>query len=247
MMIRIVSALALGCAFSGGWAIPPSRDVLPFSPGEELAFDVHSSRFGRIGQALMRVSADTIRGIDAYLLSFDFSAKILVFQASDRTRSWFDPATRSALRYSKRERSPVVKRDESVEIFPDQQRWETRAGSFASNTDAPLDELSFLYYLRTLPLEDDATYTIDRHFDPARNPVTIRVLRRDVLRDTIGVYQTVVVEMRVKDSRQSNGSSVLRLTLTDDSLHVPLRIESSMPLGGTMVMSLRARVVKGAE
>jgi hypothetical protein len=244
MITRMIAATTVALGLTTTAEPGPPANWLPFAPGEELSFDVRSSRFGRIGQAIMRVSADTIRGREAYLLAFDFSARIILFKASDRTRSWFDPSTGSALRYTKRERSPVVKRDENVEIFPEEQRWQSAAGSFNSSTDAPLDELSFLYHLRTLPLDDGATYNIDRHFDPGRNPVTIQVLRREQLADTIGVYQTVVVEMRVRDSRQSNGFSVLRLHLTDDSLHVPLRIESSMPVGGTMVMSLVSRNVR---
>ena len=229
---------------AGGIGAAPSSDQLPFGPGEQLAFSVASSRFGKIGTAVMRVSSDTIRGRDAMLLAFDFSAKVILFKASDQTRSWIDPSCFTSLRYTKRERSPVSKRDEHVEIFPDERRWETPSGSFVSEAKQPLDELSFLYFIRTLPLENGATYSVDRHFDPARNPVTITVLKREPLTDAIGTYQTIVVEMRVKDPRQSNGVSKIRLQLTDDELRTPLRIESSMPFGGTMVMSLQARTVK---
>ncbi|MEX2280894.1 MAG: DUF3108 domain-containing protein, partial [Gemmatimonadota bacterium] len=236
--------IALG--LTGGLGASPPADQLPFGPGESLEFKVQSSRFGKIGTAVMRVTADTIRGQEAWLLAFDFSAKVILFKASDQTRSWFDPACFSSLRYTKRERSPVTKRDENVEIFPAERRWENGSGSFTSETEHPLDELSFLYYLRTLPLEDGAIYTVKRHFDPARNPVTITVLRRERLedRENEAYYQTVVVEMRVRDSRQSGGFSVLRLHVTDDEFKVPVRIESSMPVGGTMIMTLKARLVK---
>jgi hypothetical protein len=97
---------------------------------------------------------------------------------SDRTRSWFDPATGSSLRYSKRERSPLTDRDEQVEILPETQRWVENGGSAELATTEPLDELSFLYYVRTLPLEDGDVYRVARHFDVRRNPVTIEVLGR---------------------------------------------------------------------
>src|SRR5688572_29144808 len=104
---------------AGGIGAGPGTGQLPYGPGEQLAFSVASSRFGRIGTAVMRVSSDTIRGRDALLLAFDFSAKIILFKASDKTRSWVDPNTLSSLRYTKRERSPVSRRDENVEIFPE--------------------------------------------------------------------------------------------------------------------------------
>jgi hypothetical protein len=237
----VAMVLALAASLRAG----PAADQLPFGPGEELAFTVQSSRFGKIGTAVMRVTADTIRGRDAFLLAFDFSARVVLFNASDRTRSWFDPTCFSSMRYTKRERSPVTKRDESVDIFPGERRWQNASGSYTSDTEHPLDELSFLYYLRTLPLDEGAVYTVDRHFDPARNPVIISVLRRERLQfENQHAYAAIVVEMRVRDSRQDTGFSVLRLYVTDDELKVPVRIESSMPLGGKMVMTLQARLVR---
>ncbi len=246
MSKRMTAGLTIALGLAAGLGVAPLTGQLPFGPGEELVFKVQSSRFGKIGTAVMRVTADTIRGRDVFLLAFDFSAKVVLFKASDQTRSWFDPSCSSSLRYSKRERSPVAKRDEKVEIFPEERRWQNASGPHASETTQPLDELSFLYYLRTLPLAAGVTYTVHRHFDPARNPVTIKVVRRERLEDVENqhVFQAIVVEMRVRDSRQSKGFSVLRLHVTDDALKVPVRIESAMALGGTMVMTLQARLVK---
>ncbi len=39
---------------------------------------------------------------------------------------------------------------------------------------APLDDGSFLYFVRTIPLEVGQTYNFDRYFNPKANPVTIR-------------------------------------------------------------------------
>jgi Protein of unknown function (DUF3108) len=203
---------------------------VPFGPGEELVFKVQSSRFGTIGRAMMRVSADTLRGRDVYLLAFDMAAKVVLFKATDRTRSWVDAADFTTLRYTKRESSPLMKREEDVDVFPEEHRWQTPNGTFLSETHEPLDELSFLYFIRTLPLDSGAVYSFDRHFDPARNPVVISVMSRDT-----GV---IAVEMKVKDPRQSSGVSVIRLSLTDDEYRLPLRLESAMGIGGTMTMTL---------
>jgi hypothetical protein len=202
----------------------------PFGPGEELVFNVQSSRFGNVGKASMRVTADTLRGRDVYLFAFDMSAKVVLFKAKDRTRSWVDPTEFTTLRYTKHESSPLMKRVEDVDVFPEEHRWQTAAGTFLSETHEPLDELSFLYFIRTLPLDSGAVYSLDRHFDPARNPVVVSVMSRDT-----GV---VIVEMKVKDPRQSTGVGLIRLSLTDDEYRLPLRMESTMGVGGTMTMTL---------
>ena len=227
---RVFAVLVLGLASVGGLSVAQPGRHLPFGPGEELVFKVQSSRFGTVGRALMRVSADTLRGRGVYLLAFDMSAKIVLFKATDRTRSWVDAADFTTLRYTKRESSPLMKREEDVDVYPEEHRWQTAAGAFVSETHEPLDELSFLYFIRTLPLESGAVYSFDRHFDPARNPVVVTVMSRDT-----GV---VVVEMKVKDPRQSSGVGVIRLSLTDDEYRLPLQMESAMGLGGTMTMTL---------
>src|SRR6185369_5146178 len=84
-----VSVLVFASAALGMTVAQPGKRF-PFSPGEELVFNVQSSRFGTVGKAVMRVTADTLRGRDVYLMAFDFSAKVLLFSASDRTRSWVD-------------------------------------------------------------------------------------------------------------------------------------------------------------
>ena len=46
--------------------------------------------------------------------------------------------------------------------------------------------------------------------------------------------------MRVRDSRRYKGEGVIRINLSDDSIRIPVRIESAMPVIGTAVMTLES-------
>jgi hypothetical protein len=107
-------------------------------------------------------------------------------------------------------------------------------------TTAPLDELSFIYFLRTLPLDSDSVERVTRHYDPARNPIAVRVIGRDTVRTNAGTFPTIVVEMRVKDARRYAGEGVIRLHLSDDAFRYPVRIESSVPVLGATVLTLES-------
>src|SRR5262245_20689949 len=120
---RAVLVLGFASIGAGMTAAQPGQRFA-FRPGEELVFDVQSSRFGKVGKASMRVTADTLRGRDVYLLAFDMSAKVVVFKANDRTRSWVEPMEFATLRYTKRESSPLMKRAEDVDVFPEEHRWQ---------------------------------------------------------------------------------------------------------------------------
>lgn len=63
-------------------------------------------------------------------------------------------------------------------------------------SSTPLDELSFMYFIRTLPMTPGATYRFDRHFDPSRNPITVSVIRREVIPTPMGELRVLLVEMR---------------------------------------------------
>lgn len=220
----------------------PTPPRLPFHVGERLTYQVRVAKVGMSGRGSMWVdSGPAIRGRETYLLRFDFRARVGPVRVVDRTESWLDPLGMTALRFHKRERHPLSSHDEAVEIFPDTRRWQDADGSGGeSPTDSSLDELSFMYFVRTLPLEIDSVYRFDRHFDASRNPVSVRAVRRESVETSAGTFRTILVEMRVTDPRHYRGEGVIRLNLTDDECRIPVRIESTMPVVGAAVLTLES-------
>jgi hypothetical protein len=214
---------------------------LPFGPGEQCVYR-GSNRLGRIGTGTMSVEGPVQEGgRRTYLLRFDFSGRVGPATISDQSRSWWDPTAAASVRYTKRERSPVSSVTQDVRMDAGARTWtggDGRGGQMS--TAAPLDELSFIYFLRTLRLADGDTYSFTRHYQPGRNPVTVRVVRRGTTRVPAGEFQTIEVEMRVKDPDRYGGEGVINFHFTDDARRIPVRIESSVPVGGRMVLSLQS-------
>lgn len=244
---RIARAAAAGfVAFSASEAQPvcvSESDDLPFCVGEHLEYRVQVSRMRASGRGVMSVEGPVeLRGSQTYLLRFDFKAGLGPFKASDRTESWLDPQRMVALRFRKRERHPLSRGNQEVEMYPDEQRWEGLQGSGGdSPTSLPLDELSFIYFIRTLPLAPDSTYEFDRHFQRDRNPITIRVLGRETVTTGLGELPTILVEMQVRDPvRYGDSAGIIRIHFTDDRRRLPARIESEIPLLGKAIMTLQS-------
>lgn len=236
------AALLTAAAVDAGSADAQARADRPFGIGEHLTYAVRVSKLGQVGHGSMWVEGPVdVRGTDAVLLRFHFRTRVGFVTASNETDSWLDPARMASLRFRKRERHPLSKHDEAVELFPAEQRWEGSEGAGHSATDAPLDELSFIYFLRTLELRPDTTYRFDRHFDPARNPTTVRVVGHETLTTDAGEFRTTIVEMRVKDRRFRDGrEGVIRINFSDDTCRIPVRMESSAPIVGRAVLTLAA-------
>jgi hypothetical protein len=218
----------------------PSQESgeLPFRIGERLVYEGRVRGFG--GRGTMWISGPVdVRGVPTYELHFDFFARVGPLTVSQKSTSWLDPERMAAMRFEKREKHLLARREESVELFPAERRWRSKDGEVReSPSAAPLDELSFIYFIRTLSFASDSTLRFARHFDPERSPTTVRVIGRERVSSPAGSFGTVVVEMRVRDPQHYKGEGTIRFSISDDSCRLPVRIESSIPDAGTVVLTL---------
>lgn len=214
---------------------------LPFAEGERLEY-VARAPHGLKGKATMWVDGpETVRGVPTMVLRFDFATRVGFVRISDRTTSWLDPVHFAMRRYDKQEVRFMARHTEHVDVDPVTREWteaDGRTGKSPSST--PLDELSFIYWLRTVSLEPEETITVERHFDPARNPTIIRSLGRGRVETALGTFATREVEMRVRDARNYKGEGVIHFSFSDDACRRPVRIESTIPDAGKVVMTLES-------
>jgi hypothetical protein len=242
-LARNALALAGVLAITSVMQASAQATELPFDVGERLRYRVSVGKLGAVGEGEMSVSGPVdVRGTETLVLRSEIHAKFGFVKTTERAESWIDPTRMAALRYQKRTHSAFARDDDQqVELFPEDQRWEDKQGNHGqSPTTAPLDELSFIYFLRTLPLDSDTVDRVIRHYDRDRNPIALRVLGRDTVRTNAGTFATIIVEMRVKDPRRYGGEGVIRLHLSDDAFRYPVRIESSVPVLGATVLTLES-------
>ncbi len=219
---------------------------LPFMPGERMTYRVRMNGIGGFGHATMTVEGPVdVRGTPTYLLRSRTTAGIGFLKGSDLTESWLDPVHMAALRFHEHERHLLSSRDVRAEMYPADQRWVDGNGKTDSSiTNAPLDELSFIYFLRSLQVEPglqpDTTYRFDRHYDAARNPIVVRVTRGDTVVTPVGTFPTLLMEMHVRDPRRYHGEGVIRLYMSDDACRIPVRIESAVPGMGSFVLTIES-------
>ena len=215
---------------------------LPFIAGERLHYRVTVARLGTVGEGMMSVDGPAdVRGTQTLVLRSHVKAQVAFLKSDERAESWIDPTRMAVLRYQKTGRGSMARGDVNVEVFPDEHRWEDGRGNGGElPTDAPLDELSFIYYLRTLPLANDSVDNVVRHYDRNRNPITVRVIGRDTVRTKAGTFPTIVVEMKVKDPKRYGGEGTIRINLSDDVYRYPVRIESAVPVFGSTVLTLES-------
>ena len=228
---------------------PVAAPVRPFAVGERLEYRVRVPVFGTVGRGVLSVGAiDTVRGVPTWVLRFDVDAGVGPLHGTDHSASWLDPVRMSTMRYTRDESMPSAHHRDSVEVFPLERRWTAASGeSGISPSDDPLDELSFIFLLRTLPLASDSMLVFHRHYDVERSPTRVQLLGRETITTEVGTFRTIIVEMRVRDHQRFRSEGVIRFNLSDDSLRIPIRIISPMRELGTTELLLRVRSVAASD
>ena len=208
----------------------PAAQGLPFAVGERLEYQ---ARFGPIrGEGSMEVLAeDTVRGRTVLHLRFAIAGGVPMLRIDDRLDSWVEPERFVSLRFHQRIREVRYKRDRTFEIFPEQGFLVAHGRDTLPSVAEPLDDGAFLYFVRTIPLEVGETYVFQRYFRADRNPVTIRVLRKERIRVKTGEYDAIVIQPIISTSGMFAEGGEALLWLSDDARRIMLQMKSKMSVG----------------
>ena len=125
---------------------------VPFGVGERMEYDI---RFGKlhVGSGDMEVfPMDTVRGRATWHTVFRVSGGIPFYHVNDRYEDWFDVHTLASLRYWQDIDEGNYEPKRHYEIFPDRREYVEGKKEPQPSVEHPLDEGSFLYFLRTVPL-----------------------------------------------------------------------------------------------
>ncbi|MCC7195176.1 MAG: DUF3108 domain-containing protein [Gemmatimonadaceae bacterium] len=185
-----------------------------------------------VGSGRMQVlGRQAIRGRDTWQLQFDFSGGTLFFRVNDAFVSWLDVRTLNSLRFEQRISEPGYKRNRVYEIFPDRSVFTLKGGEDKPSVADPLDDATFFYFIRTIPLDVGKSYDFYRYFDPKANPVTIRVLRRDTVSVPAGTFPAIVIQPLIKTSGIFSEGGQAELWLSDDDRRILLQMKSKLSFG----------------
>lgn len=186
------------------------------------------------------VGIEPLRGRDAYHTRFLVRGGTSFYRVNDRYESWFDAHTLESLRYAQQIDEGSYERERLFDIFPERRSF-TEAGKpeHQPSVAEPLDDGSFLYFLRTISLEVGKTYEFNRYFRPDRNPVVVAVLRRERIRVPAGTFDAIVVRPTIKTTGIFSKGGRAEVWFADDSTRRMLQMESRLSFG-TLSLYLRS-------
>ena len=106
-------------------------------------------------------------------------------------------------------------------------------------TTEPLDDVSFLYFTRSLPLEVGDEYTLDRYFKESGNPVVIKVLGLETIEVPAGKFETIVVQPFIQTKGMFSQGGEAKLYFTNDERRLLVQMKSKVPVVGSLTLQLK--------
>jgi uncharacterized protein DUF3108 len=244
-----VAVMAAATATSS-WAQPPTtptaaaqssvlasaakRAKVPFGAGERMEYDV---KFGalRVGNAHMEVvGLENLRGRQVWHTAFWVQGGNFLYRVNDVYESWMDAETLSSLRFVQELEEGGKDIERRFEIYPERAvfvQTSKKPLKEEKSVSQPLDDGSFLYFIRTIPLEVGQTYDFHRYFRPDRNPVRIRVLRKERVKVPAGTFDAIVIQPVIKTKGIFSENGHAEIWLTDDERHVMVQLKSKLSFG----------------
>ena len=198
----------------------------PFRVGETLTYDARLGYFpvGTATASVSRLAQE--RGNEAFVFSLTGEGGPPGIRVSYELTSWVGTRRFASLRFHRKVVQGGKVSEERYQIVPDSSRYRVEGGTedWVAPRDA-LDELAFLYYLRTVPLEAGQTFTVIRYFKMGYNPIRVRVVgRRTVTLPDGSTTPGLAVEVTARNETMS-------VRFTDDARRLPVEIDLPLPYG----------------
>ena len=230
------------------YEIDPFAAVVPYGPGERLEYKVKAGIFNAGDAHIEVLGLDSVRGEPTYHVEMALKGGLLfgALKVESYWSSWIDTRLITARRFISDVSNTGHSSYRSFEFYPDEMYWEqTDEGVIGELATAlPLYDVSFIYFVRSLPLEVGKTYTLPRYFKKDGNPVIIEVERRDVRETPAGTFNTIVVRPTIKTSGLFSEGGEAELHFTDDENRYLVYMRVGMSIIGSITMHLE-NIVEG--
>lgn len=221
-------------------AVAEPAVVRPYGVGEKLTYDLAVGG-ARVGTGTMLIEdTATVRGHETYHSVFSIKGGFLFFKVNDILESWFEPGSATSHRFHQQINEGSYHKERYFEIYPDRARMHQRGFEEKESVPEPLDDASFFYFVRTVPLNVGETYTYTRYFRPEKNPVIVKVLRKERVKLDSGTYDCIVLQPIIKSGGLFAEGGEALIWVTDDSRRIMVQLKAKMPVLHSLDLYLKS-------
>src|SRR3954468_8860210 len=218
-----------------------SAAVGRIAAGERASYELRLAGRGVGTGSLGGVGPEQGNGHNTLRARLQVSGGVLFARVEDKFESWIDPDRLFSRRFTQDQKELTSRRHREYEIAPEQRTYRQvdNGEENALPTSEPLDDVSFLFFARTLPLRVGDVDTIPRYFKAGRD-VILHVLRKERVTVPAGTFETIVVQPTITNAGGLFGQGGhAELYFSDDAARTLVQLKSKVPVVGTLSLHLK--------
>ena len=218
----------------------PAPVVRPYGVGEKLVYDLAVGG-AKVGTGSLSIEdGELIEGHETLHSVFSLKGGFLFFKVNDRLESWFEPASATSHRFYQLLNEGSYHTKRYFDFYPDRAKLRQRGYEEKESVPEPLDDVSFFYFVRNVPLTVGETYTYTRYFRPDKNPVIVKVLRREKITVDAGTFNTIVLQPIIKSGGLFAEGGEALIWVTDDNRRIMVQLRAKMPVLRSLDLYLKS-------
>ncbi len=227
-------------AYPGAPSSAPGNSVRPMAVGERATYELRLAGREVGSGSLAVVGEERIAGRNTLHTVLQVSGGVLLARVEERFESWIDPDRLFSRRFVQDQKELMRTRYRAYDFAVEQKTYRERGGETGVlSSHEPLDDVSFLFYARTLPLRVGDVDTIPRYFKPGHD-VILRVLRKERVTVPAGTFETIVVQPTITNVGGLFGKGgQAEVYFSDDRARTVVMLKSKVPLIGSLSLHLR--------
>ena len=254
-LVAIGLALASGILSASAERPEPAPTPLPdglrhidnnaFGVGEKLTFDI-SYGFVHAGEAIMQIPdfkyVNGRKTYETFITANSYSSFDWIFKVRDRYATYLDVDGIFPWRFEQHVREGNYSRDFDAFFDPTERTAETSDGKKYSAPAYVHDIVSAFYYVRTMDLtklHKGDKINLENFYEDKTHPLTVMVLGHQQITVDAGTFNCVVIEPLVVEGGLFKNEGSIRVWLTDDANHIPVKMASKVIVG-----SIEAKLTK---
>ena len=209
--------------------------------GERASYELRLAGRGVGSGSLEVLGTEQIAGHTTLHTRLQVSGGVLFARVDDKFDSWIDPQGLFSRRFVQDQKELTKKRYREYHLAPESKTYRQADSGEEGElpTSEPLDDVSFLFYARTLPLRVGDVDTIPRYFK-AGHDVILRVLRKERVTVPAGTFETIVVQPTITNAGGLFGQGgQAEVYFSDDAARTLVMLKSKVPIVGSLSLHLK--------
>ncbi|OGS45978.1 MAG: hypothetical protein A2539_06595 [Elusimicrobia bacterium RIFOXYD2_FULL_34_15] len=202
--------------------------------GEKLVFEV-SWQFVKVGYGLLEVKGiEDYEGKKAYHIYSE--AKSVPFfdvfyKVRDMNEAWIDVNSFHSLAFLQKIKEGRYKRERMTKYDQKKHIGTNNKGETFNIFDNALDVLSAFYWVRLQKLEPGKALKVNVNSHKKNYIMYINIYGRETINVNNKEYKTIVVEPILQDQGIFMQKGTIKIWLTDDEKHIPVKMKSGVSVG----------------